>query len=822
MDTIIYKRIAGKNLYSYLDFDFLLNDQGLVFVRGLNVDDGGFLGAGKSSLFEAFSVLQMGKGGKGTKLSDMVNQQVGKDMEASLWLSLNGKDYRISLYQNHFRYGNGTRVVDINTGQNIIPSSSGAHAHTWIRSEKFLNITKDTFFHLVYLAQRMTNVLLTGTDAQRKHQITEMFNLDVYDRLAKNVEQKMKLAETDIRQISSIEEELREIDDILEDSLSIEELKAEHKKYEDQLELDKISLDATIRELRVKEIEIQKSRQRSTYLKELKEIWNSTSSLQEELESYDACDRDYVGTLKEDLGEAQDYYSDLKSSIKRLDQKEILEKQLDRLLEGESAGKTPDLETLNAELTEIKNQLSYLTYTELPQAETRQDILKELIKLDSPDDDVDLDDTREEVKELREEQVTLSSSISMLKAQLDKDVCPTCHRSFDLALTEIADLEETLKTDRLRLKKVTTEIHHLEKVVSTLEKTIGLKARLNDVKTKRKVSDIRDEMTKLTRREHTISASLDNAQRREDIKNQLKSMPKGDANTLRKRLRKQKVLVENLSQKLEAATTIVDRLRRVRSLKKVSRKAVVKEMKKMEKMVTEFTSSISSLLEKAVAAKNQVQLVSDAKAKKVKREKELKKAKIILEEQECYRILKIAFGQKGLKHDRLHAIMREASERTVPRYSDILWPNRQVALELESTESAIRFQLARHGADYSTSSRAISGGESHKAGLAFLFGLRDLKEIYTGKSGNVLILDEPFSHLDPQGKLSLLNVLDVLKSKFSSIFVVSHLTEVVSHPVWDQVWWAIRENNESKLYQSEPPSRYVKMARRYEDGLNVE
>ena len=188
---------------------------------------------------------------------------------------------------------------------------------------------------------------------------------------------------------------------------------------------------------------------------------------------------------------------------------------------------------------------------------------------------------------------------------------------------------------------------------------------------------------------------------------------------------------------------------------------------------------------------------------------------------ECYKALKIAFGQKGLKHDRLHSIMKEAADRTVPLYSNIMWPHRNVSLDLEPAANSIRFQLSREGSDMGTSSRAISGGESHKAGLAFLFGLRDLKEIYTSFSSNVLILDEPFSHLDPQGKVALLQVLRMLKDKFSSIFVVSHLTEVVNNEVWDQVWWAIRENNESTLYQKEPPARYLKLSQRYEDELNT-
>jgi DNA repair exonuclease SbcCD ATPase subunit len=112
----------------------------------------------------------------------------------------------------------------------------------------------------------------------------------------------------------------------------------------------------------------------------------------------------------------------------------------------------------------------------------------------------------------------------------------------------------------------------------------------------------------------------------------------------------------------------------------------------------------------------------------------------------------------------------------------------------------------------STNSSLLSGGERHKAGLAFLFGLRDLKELYTGSSSNVLIVDEPFGNLDPLGTEGLISIFALLKQKFGSVFVISHRPEVLSHPIWDQTWWAIRENNNATLYLEDPPAKYHQMA----------
>jgi DNA repair exonuclease SbcCD ATPase subunit len=810
MTQIVYKRLVGENTYSYRKFEVPLQDQGLTFVRGLNVDDGGFLGAGKSSLFEAFSVLQMGKGGKSTNLSDMVNHAAGKDMQTTLYLSIDGVDHKIVLSQQHSRYGSGTRVIDMDTGRNIIPSNT--HAAKYIR-EEILKVGKTTFFHLQYLAQRMTNVLLTGTDAQRKHQITEMFDLNVYDKLAKYMEGQIKLADTELRHLEGLEAEMLELDGILADNPTAKKLRTLLQKREDLLHAKQVALEAAIDQLQEKEGELKDAERRRAYLQEIREMWADTPSLQKDLAKPTKCTKKYLQKVENVLKAARDVYADLRSSLRTLDQRDILQAQLDKLSDEEI-----NATELNEELTDVKSRLSNLQNIELPQAEARQEILQEMRQLDLPEDEEDLGECRKTLDDLKEEKTLLSSEIKDAKTQLEGDRCPQCKRPYSHSVEEINTIKNLLKKKRGRLSSVSQEVHRLERVVDSLETYSSLQARLEGITTKRKVAAVQTEINHLTARERDLTVRLDSSQRREAIVNQLKSMPTGNAASLRKKRRKAKSKVERLENKLEAAKTIRSNILRVKKLKKVTRKKVAREIERTREVIHQLTGKISSLTEKVVIAKNQLASVTDAKARKAKLDRKLKEVRELVDQAECYKALKVAFGQKGLKHDRLHSIMKEAAEETVPLYTEALWPNRNVVLELEPTESAIRFQLSRQGG-YETSSRAISGGESHKAGLAFLFGLRDLKEIYTDYSGNVLILDEPFSHLDPQGKLALLKVLHMLKSRFSSIFVIDHSTGVANSEIWDQVWWAVRENHESTLYRGDPPERYLQLARRYEEEL---
>lgn len=813
MTHIVYKKLRLQNTYSYKECDLDLQDQGLVFVRGLNVDDGGFLGAGKSSLFEAFSVLQMGKGGKNTTLSDMVNHDAGKDMEAVLWLSVDGKDYKLILHQKHSQFGNGLKAIDLDTGKNVIPMRNATHAPKYVR-EVLLKTLDTTFFHLTYLAQRMTNVLLTGTDAQRKHQITEMFDLHVYDQLAKYIDTQTKLAETDLRRLDALEEELRLVQSLIKDSPPVESLNKSVRSRKKDLQAGSVSLEASIQELRDVEAELEQSKRRARTRKSVLQIWEDTPLLRKDMDKPTGCTRKYINRQRTRLAKAQEAFAATKEAIQQLDRRHVLEQQLNKL-----SGVTINAEDVNENLTIIKTKLSHLQNVELPQAETRQEILKGMQQLHLPD--MELEEAVEKLEELKTQKTLEMSAIKAYSSQLEGDVCPTCKRPYDRSVQEIKETETLLKQKRKDFKKTQKDLHLYEGYVTDLRKYKDYETRLGENSTKRRPKSIQAEILELTATERELSQQLDGANRKGVLEKQLQVMPKGSAADLRKEQRRAQGRKERAEVKLDAAKRINTELLKLKKLPKKPTRKLKRKLTRLETLIQTLTQDLSTLSEALATAKSDLRVITDSISREAKLTTQLKKVRGLVDKHECYKALKIAFGQKGLKHDRLHSIMKEAAERTVPLYSNILWPNRNVSLDLEPAANAIRFQLSRGKFDVGTSSRAISGGESHKAGLSFLFGLRDLKEIYTSYSSNVLILDEPFSHLDPQGKVALLQVLQMLKSKFSSIFVVSHLTEVVNNDAWDQVWWAIRENNESTLYKKEPPAKYLKLSQRYEEELDT-
>lgn len=93
-----------------------------------------------------------------------------------------------------------------------------------------------------------------------------------------------------------------------------------------------------------------------------------------------------------------------------------------------------------------------------------------------------------------------------------------------------------------------------------------------------------------------------------------------------------------------------------------------------------------------------------------------------------------------------------------------------------------------------------SGGERQLIDLAVLFAVRDVASLYSKIDCNIIFLDEIFKHLDSIGIESVKNLLDQLRKRIDTIFVVTHLD---MGDVFDGAIIVKRENNLSKVIQED-------------------
>ena len=104
------------------------------------------------------------------------------------------------------------------------------------------------------------------------------------------------------------------------------------------------------------------------------------------------------------------------------------------------------------------------------------------------------------------------------------------------------------------------------------------------------------------------------------------------------------------------------------------------------------------------------------------------------------------------------------------------------------------------GKPYSVPSRRLSGGERDKLSAAFVFALQNMTE--PEKRTNLLMLDEPASHLSEEGWLDFLDVLAESQPAGKSVFIATHSTAAQSAGLWRRTLRFTRRGDESSIKAS--------------------
>lgn len=804
MPHIKYDHLQFRNAYVYEKCEVPLDNQGLVLIRGLNLDDGGSLGAGKTSPFEVFATLQMGRGGKEEQRDEIVNSLVGRDFSASLSLEVNNHPYEIQQYRKHSSYGNKTLVFDKETTGSIIPNEAAKHPHKWI-SEQLLGLDKTSFFHLFYLQQRLSNIFLNGTPGNRQKKMTEMFELHWFDQVYKLAAARYSFLSTSIQSSEALDAELIELEAKLGTMSSSQELSKEHQEVENRVALLQVKRTALFSELELTESLLRSLEQKYELIQDIKRAWTECESLHALFANPRDMTREGADKISAQYDQEKEILILAKDDKARANRRDILQRKIEQL---NSVG---DPAELSEELADVKSRLRRLHKDELPQAESRIEVERELSQL--PKMTGKIAQIRERHEKNTRMESKCSTTIHTIQTQLRDEFCPTCKRPYHLDETEAQDLKEELDGLRERLQELRKEGFDLQRALESYDARQALESRLDAIQTTRDPTDISREIRTLTGQERQLVGDIEIQRQRDLLEAQYAELEKVSVGVKPEDLVKKERRVERLKLGVRVSQYIVDRLEQLSELPSGKKK--------------DAASSVSSIRDEMDAVSEDLQTSSRTAAQLVERVRSVKsmedrvatlvagldKVRTLLRDRACLAAIKTTFGSKGLKQERFENILREATETTIPSYTSILWPNQTVDLELRDKEGSLQFQLRRKRGTVMTSA-VLSGGERHKAGLAFLFGMRDLKEKYTQTSSNVLIVDEPFGNLDPQGEESLLQILQMLNEKFSSIFAISHRPEVIQHGCWDQIWWAIRENDNARLYHGSPPAEYRRIANR--------
>lgn len=168
-----------KNCLSFEDLDITYY-RGLTVVSGVNEDKGGSNGCGKTNYLQPPAVALFNLTFKGQKNDGWSRRNSDPAEESYVDVYFKGED------GTTYRIYRGRRPRKIQFYVNDMDVSSG-HRKEQIQEEinNRLGFTWSTFAATVFVDQQRTNVMLTGTDMERRAFLSQIQNLDRFDRALK-------------------------------------------------------------------------------------------------------------------------------------------------------------------------------------------------------------------------------------------------------------------------------------------------------------------------------------------------------------------------------------------------------------------------------------------------------------------------------------------------------------------------------------------------------------------------------------------------------------------------------------------------------------
>lgn len=166
-----FKKLFLTNFMSYESAVFEnIDHSGLTLIEGMNRDEGGSNGSGKSSLWDGISWVLFGSTVRGLKGDEVVNRHVKKDCEVQLYLTSNDKNYIIKRYRNHAKFLDRLILYFADEGWEITGSKEMG---TLPRTQEYIINTFGIDFELfrctVLFAQGETfNFVNAGNKAQKE------------------------------------------------------------------------------------------------------------------------------------------------------------------------------------------------------------------------------------------------------------------------------------------------------------------------------------------------------------------------------------------------------------------------------------------------------------------------------------------------------------------------------------------------------------------------------------------------------------------------------------------------------------------------------
>lgn len=753
-------RLKQVGVYKELDLQELDNE-GFVTISGLNRDSLNVAdnrnGVGKSLMFGAIPNLLFEADPLAMSKKAKTNMLGHKDSEIELtWGAPDGKDITVLQTAKKYQveYDGENQKVD---RQDV--------ARGWI--SKHFPLNKEEFYSYTYITTQIQHPFQRATPSERLQYLTNLFNLDVYDRIRAKLKEKLDLA----RDAETESKGLADMLDVTQRKQNGIKISPDDRKRVKKMIRRCDALKEQRNELYEKFVELSTVRNNAKQyeftlakIKELgvesKDVKLELKQLRTELQLFTSFEE-----YSEDLEEYKETRKELESRIKKLGLTESVDTK--KLVKRHTA-LVKEEEKIEQQLEELDEQgQAYDAY-----AGRVAELGDELAKFKTPSR------TLEESQEERAEARAIIKAYHRLHEHLDGTTCPTCSQDVD-----IKSMAKAARRAEKTIGECDTAIafYHFTSELADLNKNKVKKPKLNKKQLLKQLKSIQSKVERL-------ESEFEQAKQFEKLSTKLESLrrpkkvekPRGKRKDVKQR-------IELLEEYAELQQTLKAFKRPETSFKKIDKQysAADTEMKELTKDIAERETKTQALQSRIQEHEHYEDTLAELRSK-------LDKLAPLIEKRKVYELLYKAYSNNALKLKAVEGRLKQI-ENKLNEYSPLVFPE-PMRFTLSPSKQGVVAAITRTTSGQTTDISIMSGAETNCFRL--LYAIAIMPFIPQNRRTNFIVLDEPESHCSSSVIEHLReNFLPVLKQIVPNIFWITPLDDEFS----DNRWKVTKQNGSSTL-----------------------
>lgn len=660
---------------------------------------------------------------------------------------------------------------------------------------KAFYLTPLEFYSYVYIQTQRPLDFQIGSPAQRLDFITEIFQLDAYDKLRQYFNQKVTaIKDQEIRfqvistKLQSVYSSLKELE---WDAQSTSRLK--------QLRQDVAALTK----------EAAKQQQLTQDLAVLLQAMDQVLRIDQKLDTLRQ-DYPFKTSPQEILVKLKHELKILRAVEQHERDKLQYDKQLNKVKEQLGALTVPTLSKDKAlKQLEISRSRCYNLQQQLKDIEidkkTIESLDKQIQKIKAELDSLHLSKQQRKTVNLDQKLAKAQQLMAMERVlhKCDDAVCPTCKQDIDVKAIK------QLVAEGKRLYKQLKQIEQYQQLKTSLKELTIKRSKYiiqDDAQLRHKLDQHKKRVKQLQQDIDTITKYSDLQSTLQDLK-QNKPHPIKDIPIFDLTIEQCEHYIEQCQQVLRLLSSkqsLYDASRQVKDYKlldlcknprllKSNRKKLAKEVTKQERITQELAKKVQAFSKDLRTLELSRERYAVLETQRLELEAELTQIKPILDKRKIYETLVKAYSKKGLKIQAARTVIK-LLESKLNEYANLIFFE-PFKFKLEIVAQGISCQVDR-GRGEPTDVCLLSGSETNCFRLLFMIGMLSL--VPADRRTNFVVLDEADSAMDDSARhMFINNFLPALKEVVPHVFVITPGDPHI-YPNAD-IWVVVKENGTSKV-----------------------